>query len=84
MFPGVTLRSQTKPAKTKQRVFIIEAEVPAGTTAEVVLERNSKKSQTIRLNQKAVKIENENTVKADSKQIRLRVGAGKTIVKFRD
>lgn len=70
--------------KKETGVFIIEAEVPNGTVAEIVLERNLQKNQMLHLNQKAVKIENGNGIKVDSKRIRLKIGAGKHTVEFRD
>lgn len=70
--------------KKEAGVFTIEAEIPNGTSADVVLERNPQKNQTLRLNQKAIKIENGNGVKVDSKRIRLRVSAGKQTIDIRD
>lgn len=70
--------------KREGGVLTIEAESPAGANAEVVLERNTQKNQTLRLDGKTVKLETGNLVKIDSTHIRLRVGAGKHTVELRD
>ncbi len=64
--------------------FTIYAEIPAGTTAEVVLERKAQGNQTLRLDGKIVKLETGNMVKIDATHIRLQVGAGKHTIEWRD
>ena len=65
-------------------IFTIETEIPVGVSATVVIDRDARKNQTLRLNQKKVKIESGKTIQTDSKHIRLRIGAGKNVIELRD